>query len=58
MIEATLQSYAASKQHTLSPLTVSSPENFRNILGDDWLKSREAILDYSKAIAVVKRNKR
>ena len=40
---------------TVSPLVVELPEDFTVILGDDWLRARSAVLDYSKEICTLKK---
>ena len=42
----------------MSPLVVPLPENFTVILGDGWLKDREAILNYAGKTVILKRNER
>ena len=42
----------------VSPLVVPLPEDFAVILGDDWLKDREAILNYAEGTVTLKRNER
>ncbi len=43
---------------TVSPLVVPLPENFTVILGDDWLKDKEAILNYARKTVTLKKNER
>ena len=43
---------------TVSPLVVPLPEEFTVILGDDWLKSKEAVLDYTSQTCTLKKNER
>jgi len=42
----------------VSPLVVPLPEDFTVILGDDWLKDREAVLNYAEGTVTLKRNER
>ena len=43
---------------TVSPLIVPLPEEFTVILGDDWLKSKEAVLNYATQTCTLKKNER
>ncbi len=42
----------------MSPLVVPLPKDFTVILGDDWLKDREAVLNYAEGTLTLKRNER
>jgi len=42
----------------VSPLVVPLPKDFTVILGDDWLKDREAVLNYAEGTVTLKRNER
>ena len=43
---------------TLSPLIVPLPDEFTVILGDDWLRSKEAVLNYADQTFSLRRNER
>ena len=43
---------------TVSALIVPLPEEFTVILGDDWLRSKEAVLNYANQTCVFKKNER
>jgi len=42
----------------VSPLVVPLPKDFTVILGDDWLKDKEAVSNYAEGIVTLKRNER
>ena len=43
---------------TVSPLVVPLPDDFAVILGDDWLREKEAILNYQDQTCSLKKNER
>ena len=43
---------------TVSALIVPLPEEFTVILGDDWLRSKEAVLNYTNQTCILKKNER
>ena len=43
---------------TVSTLIVPLPEEFTVLLGDDWLRSKEAVLNYANQICTLKKNER
>ena len=43
---------------TVSPLIVPIPDDFTVILGDDWLRNREAILNFADQTCSLKRNEK